>query len=151
MRNLHYITTRALLSVFIQQMVLQQQLLEAQQQIIELQKRIDSLTPKNAPDAEIHWHIVSNGITSLDAANSEDLATLRKFLKWNLEFARKHIRPYVNPDVYGECVNQMTRGLAERIALLETKKESSKLAEQVTKAQKTCSKQQQLAQLTLIQ
>ncbi len=58
---------------------------------------------------------------SNDAANSCDPAVLRKFRQWNVDFARKNIKPYVNPKVYGETVNQMTRGLNERIAELEAR------------------------------
>lgn len=103
--------------------VLQQQLIEAQQKIIELHNRIDKMTPKHASDDEIIWHVASNGMMSDEAANSDDLATVKRFRDWNVSFAKKHIKPYVNPTVYGECLNQMTRGLATRIAELESKED----------------------------
>jgi hypothetical protein len=106
--------------------MLQQQLVESQRKIIELQQRIDEMMPKNAPDQEISWHIASNGIMSEEAASSEDIATVRKFKDWNVGFAQKHIKPYVNPQVYGECLNQMTRGLSTRIAELETRQRINK-------------------------
>jgi len=97
-------------------MLMQQQLIEAQREIIELRERIDDMTPETPADDEI-WHIKS-GMMSSDAAESDDLETVEEFQKWNIEFARKHIKPYVNPKTYGEALNQMTRGLPQRVALL---------------------------------
>src|SRR5262249_44336392 len=101
----------------------QQQLIAAQKQVIALQKKLQKKTPKNPRDAQVYWHIASGGIMSTEAANSKDLATVRKFQEWNENFAEKFVKPYVSPKVYAECVNQMTRGLPERIAGLETQKE----------------------------
>ena len=114
-------------ALLLQQIELQKQLIEAQQKVIELQAKIDEMTPKNAPDEELHWHIASGGMTSTAAAESENLETVKKFRDWNVSFAKKHIKPYVNPKVYGECLNQMTRGLSDRIAELETKKHQQKV------------------------
>lgn len=118
--NLHYITTAVLLQWFIERIALQQELIEAQQKVIALQQRIDGMTPKNAPDEEILWHIASDGIMSKEAAQSSDVKVVKKFLKFNQDMAKKHIKPYVNPKVYMECLQQMTRGLPERIAELES-------------------------------
>jgi hypothetical protein len=52
---------------------------------------------------------------------------LRRFRDWNGKFAQQFIKPYVNAKVYGECLNQMTRGLSERIAKQDTLKELSLL------------------------
>ncbi|NDJ62278.1 MAG: hypothetical protein GYB67_14215 [Chloroflexi bacterium] len=104
-----------------QLITMQQQLINSQQQVIELQRRIDAMTPKNAPDEELLWHLASGGIMSSEAANSLDPALVRKFQDWLVHFAEKHIKPYVNQKVYMECLSQMTRGLPERIAKLETK------------------------------
>ncbi len=101
---------------------LQQQVIEAQQKIIELQARVDEMTPKTPPTNEVNWHIAS-GMYSTDAANSDDLETLKRFRDWNRTFAEKHIKPYVNPKAYSECLNQMTRGLSERISTLQTERE----------------------------
>lgn len=108
-------------------MNLQQQLIEAQselasaqKQVIALQKKIDKMTPKNIPDAEIFWYMAS-GMYSNDAAQSDDPAVVKRLLDWNTAFAKKHIKPYVNPKVFGECLNQMTRGLTERLSELEGK------------------------------
>lgn len=117
-------------------LVLQQQLIEtqqkliaAQEQIIALQKRLDAKAPKKPKsDKAAHWHIASGGVTSTEAANSKDLILLRKFVKWNEVFAGKYIKPYVDPTVYNECVIQMTRGLPEKIAALESKIELSVLS-----------------------
>jgi hypothetical protein len=149
MNNLHFITTKTLLSLLFQQMSLQQQLIEAQEQIIALQKQVESLSPKTPKDKEVFWHVASGGTLSIEAASSDDISTLRKFRKWNIDFAKKHIQPYVNPKVFSECVNQMTRGLSERIAELETKTESIKLKEAKTANSKTVPKSS--VQLTLIQ
>lgn len=121
MNQILYLKPEALFALLFYQTMLQQQLIEAQQKIIELQKRLDDLTPKNVPDEDVFWHIASGGVMSEEAATSEDLALVLKFKKWNETFAEKHIKPYVNPLVYGECLNQMTRGLNARITELETK------------------------------
>ncbi len=101
----------------------QQELLKAQKQIIALQKQLNKRMPKDPKDKDIFWHLVSDGLLSTEAATSDDLLTLKQFYDWNVNFAKKHIRPYVNPKVYGECLNQMTRGLGERISALQTKEE----------------------------
>lgn len=118
-------TVDAMMFVALQQQLIetQQELLKAQKQIISLHKKLDRKTPKNPKDKDVFWHLVSDGLLSTDAANSDDLVTLRQFYEWNVNFAKKHIRPYVNPKVYGECLNQMTRGLGQRIAELQTKEE----------------------------
>lgn len=118
--NLHYITTAVLLQWFIERMMLQQELIQTQQKLIALQQRIDNMTPKNAPDEELLWHIASGGIMSKEAAQSNDIKIVKKFLKFNQDLAKKHIKPYVNPKVYMECLQQMTRGLPERVAELES-------------------------------
>lgn len=120
MKNIHYITTKMLLSWLLERMTLQQQLIEAMETVIVLQKRIDNISPKDVPDEEVFWHLAS-GIMSKEAAQSDDLKTVRKFLNWNLSFAKKHIKPYVNAKVYIECSNQMTRGLVERVSELENR------------------------------
>lgn len=127
MKNLHFITTKAVLSMYASQMALQQQLVEAQQKIIALQQQVLDMTPKNAPDDELHWHIHSKGILSSEAANSDDLELVQRFSDWIDTFARKYIKPYVNPTVYGECHNQMNRGLAQRLAELTTKRDMQKI------------------------
>lgn len=120
MTHLHYVTSKTLLATFLQQMLFQQQLIEAQQKIIELQEQIEALTPKNPADETVFWHIKSEGVLSTEAAKSDDVELVRRFRDWNLKLAKDHIRPYVSPKVYSEAVNQMTRGLAEHIAELET-------------------------------
>ena len=106
-----FISYRVWFAMAVYQSGLQQQLLEAQQTIIELQRRIDKMTPKVLPDEDVFWHLASGGVMSDEASNSDDVAVVRKFKQWNMDFARKNIKPYVNPQVYSECVNQMTRGL----------------------------------------
>jgi cell division protein FtsL len=123
MNNLHYITTKAWISILFQQMSLQQQLIETQQKVVELQARIDSLTPKNPPQEKAIWHLASGGKLSIDSAKSNNLREVKEFRDWNVRFAEQYIKPYVSPTVFSECVNQMTRGLPERIAELETKRE----------------------------
>jgi hypothetical protein len=134
MKNLRWMTTQAVLALYINQMVLQQQLADAQQQLVEAQQKIIALqqqvldmTPKNAPDEDIHWHIYSKGVMSSQAANSDNLDEVRRFRDWNVQFAKKYIKPYVNPTVFSECLNQMTRGLAERIADLTSDHEMQAL------------------------
>jgi hypothetical protein len=101
----------------------QKQALEASQKVIDLQSRIDRMTPKNVRDEEVSWHIASGGVLSDDAAKSEDLTLVKRFYEWNMAFARRYVKPYVNPRVYSEVVTQMTRGLPLRIATLETQKQ----------------------------
>lgn len=81
------------------------------------------MTPKEPKDKDVIWHLHSEGLTSMEAANSKDLDTLRYFQNWIIAFANKHIKPYVHPKVYSECLNQMTRGLPERIAKQQTLKD----------------------------
>jgi hypothetical protein len=130
MTNLRFTTTKAVVGMYMSQMVLQQQLAEAQQQlvaaqqkIIALQQQVLDMTPKNVPDEEIIWHIHAKGILSSQAANSDNPDEVRRFRDWNVQFAKKHIKPYVNPAVFNECLNQMTRGLAERIADLTSERD----------------------------
>ncbi len=120
-----YFNPEMLFAFAFYQTCLQQQIIDLQRQVIELQQRIEKMTPANPPDEEVFWHVSSDGMLSDEAANSDDLATVRRFQKWNIEFAKKHIKPYVNSKVYGECLNQMTRGLPERIAKLETDKQTN--------------------------
>ena len=126
MKYLYQTQARIYFAMMVEYMTLQEELLEAKREIIELQKRIDEMTPKNTPDEDIFWHI-SGGMPSSAAASSDDLATVKRFRDWNTQFAKRHIKPYVNPKVYGECLNQMTRGLAEQIAKLETEQAISKI------------------------
>jgi hypothetical protein len=124
MRNVQFITTQMLINLLLQQMVLMQKLSEAQEKIIHLQDYIADKTPETPADEDVFWHVYSKGIMSTEAAESSDVALLRRFLAWNLNFAEKYLQPYVDPLVYSEAVNQMTRGLPERIAELEGKKSS---------------------------
>ena len=119
-------STRAMMK----QVALQQQIIDLQAQVIALQQQIDAMTPKNPPDSEVIWHIASGGMKSQEAAESTDAAVVRRFLKWNQEMAVKHIKPYVNPKVFMECLNQMTRGLPSRVAELETRDAFRELKQQ---------------------
>ena len=121
MKNVMQVNVDAMIAFCFHQILWQQQLVEAQRKVIELQARIDAMTPKNAPWSEILWHVAS-GMYSLDAATSNDLATVIRFRDWLNEFAKAHIKPYVNPTVFGECLTQMTRGLSDQIAKLEMQK-----------------------------
>jgi len=104
-----------------QLMNMQQQVIDMQQKVIALQQQIDEMRPKAVSEQDVFWHLTSNGVMSEDAAKSDDIHLVKKFQQWNVDFAKKHIKPYVNPQVYGEALNQMTRGLPTRIAELETK------------------------------
>ena|SRR5437762_11962130 len=130
MEQMYYLNSAAINSLALQQMALQQQLIETQQQLIEsqkqvisLQRKLDKKTPKNPKDKDVFWHIASHGMMSVEAATSKDLATVRRFEEWNVRFTERHIKPYVSPKVFSECVNQMTRGLPEHIAALEIREE----------------------------
>ncbi len=112
-------TTQLSIESLVSLVAAQQQLIEAQQEIIRLQQRIDDLTPKTPPDTEALWHLASGGIMSEEAANSNDLELVRRFLNWNVRFATLYVKPHVDPKVFAECLNQMTRGLSSRIAVLE--------------------------------
>lgn len=162
MMKLNYITTQALLKILLNQAVLQEQLYEAQQRVIELQerlneaqqevinlhKRVNASTPPTPRDGDVFWHIASNGVLSVEAAASDDLAQVTEFLEWNLRFAEVHIKPYVNPLVFSETVNQMTRGLPERIAELETRQYIQKKA--AAKTRRSRKKQSDIIQLPLL-
>lgn len=108
--------------IALQQLVIeqQQQLIKTQQELIKAHRRIDKMTPKEPKDKDAIWHLNDKGLTSMEAANSKDLETLRYFQEWIIEFANKYIKPFVHPKVYSECLNQMTRGLPERIARQQT-------------------------------
>ena len=124
MSDLRLVTSNMLLAMMMQQTLLQAQLIEAQQQIIELQNQLSEKQPITPKDEEAFWHVAANGLLSTEAAESNDVVTVKKFLDWNVDLAEKHVKPYVNPKVYGEVVNQMTRGLPERIAHLQTRRET---------------------------
>jgi uncharacterized protein (UPF0305 family) len=137
MTNPRFIETRIVLSLLLYQMVYEQslsnlqkelldtkqELIESQKKIIRLQDKVESMTPETPDDEKAFWHIASGGMLSTEAAKSDDLAVVERFKDWNIEFAKTYIKPYVNPKVYSECLNQMTRGLSERIAELKTKQE----------------------------
>lgn len=125
MTDVIFLNAKTLLSMTLQQAALQQQIIEAQQKIIELQQQVAALTPKDPTDKEAFWHVHSGGVMSDEAANSTDVEMVKKFQKWNTDFAKKYIKPYVSHKVYGECLNQMTRGLSQRISELEAGKISS--------------------------
>lgn len=120
---MQYVTKDSLVALYLQQLMLQSQLVEAQQQIIELQKRLDASKPETPSDDEVIWHVASGGKLSHQTAESDDLEVVQEFLLWNLGLANKYVKPYVSPKVFAEVVNQMTRGLPERIAYLKTRKE----------------------------
>ena len=93
---------------------------------------------------------------SKEAARSDNLETVLRFRDWNIEFAKKYIKPYVNPKVYSECLNQMTRGLSERIAQLKTEREIAAAASpRPSRSQKQTSAdepaEKRVIQLSLIQ
>ncbi len=126
MKDMHYISSAGMVTILLQQLAMQQQLIETQQKLIEVQKqnaalerKINSLTPKTPKDASVFWHLNSDGVSSEEAARSNDLITVTQFYEWVRNFGKKYIRPYVNPKVYTECMNQMTRGLAHHMTVLE--------------------------------
>src|SRR5258708_39822518 len=130
MEQMHYVSNATLNALLLQLASTQKQLIDTQQELIKSQKRVVRLqnkliktTPKDPKDEDVFWHIASSGQMSLEAANSKDLATVRKCEEWNIKFAEKHIKPHVSQNVFSECVNQMTRGLPERIATLETQEQ----------------------------
>lgn len=125
MANIHYITTGVLLKWMRTQLAMQVEMVRLQEEVIALQKRIDEMTPKMVDSKDVLWH-VATGTQAKDAAASEDPAVVERLLKWNEAFAVKHIKPYVNPKVFMECLHQMTRGLPERVVHLKEKREQSK-------------------------
>ena len=135
MSALYHHYTRMMLGVVMNQLILQQELIEAQRQlaaaqreVLRLERALKKKSPKNPPDKQTFWHLAS-GMFSTEAANSDDLKTVEQFSQWLELFARKNIKPYVNPKVYGECLNQMRRGIPERLAELETREEFRAMAE----------------------
>lgn len=122
MAKIHYTSENMLAAMYMQQMMLQAQLIEAQQKIIALQEELDDRKPETPSDDEVFWHIHS-GTYSTDAATSQKLTLVQQFLDWNVALAENHLKPYVNPKVYSEVLNQMTRGLPEHLANLKTRAE----------------------------
>ena len=151
MNRLIFLKPEALIAYLFIQTTLQQQVIDLQAQVIALQERIDKMTPKNPSDEEVLWHVASGGLMSNDAAQSDSIATVRRFRTWNINFAKKHIKPYVNPKVYAECVNQMTRGLSERIAELETEHELKENVPPDEKPKQASAKTKKPTQMVLIQ
>lgn len=113
----------------------QQSLIDSQQQVIALKDRIEAMTPITPDDEDAFWHIHAD-MSSSETARSTDLATVRRFQTWLIHFAEQHLRPYVNPKVYGETLNQMTRGLPEHIAELETQRRFGNLGQRLQNKQR---------------
>ncbi len=127
MNQILYMKPEVLIGFLFAITIMQEELIQSQQQVIELQKRLDEVTPKPIVEKDEFWHIVSGGVLSEEAAKSEDVKIVRRFKDWNISFAQKHLKPYINPQVYNETLNQMTRGLPSRIAELETAAEIERL------------------------
>jgi tRNA nucleotidyltransferase/poly(A) polymerase len=102
---------------------LQQQLIAAQQETLALQKKLAHLSPPT-PEEDAHWHLVSGGVMSEEAARSNDLEMVTTFYEWLLRFGKKYVQPYVHPKVYGEIINQMTRGVTSHMAALQVEAET---------------------------
>jgi len=132
MKQFYNVFLRLLTVLMFERLEMQEQLIEMQQQLIETQqelntvrKQLAKVTPKNPRDKEVIWHIFS-GKFSEEAANSADLETVQQYRDWITNtLGKKYIKPYVNSKVYMECLNQMTRGLPQRIAELQTHKDLS--------------------------
>jgi len=137
MTEMYYLNGATVNSLMLEKMALQQELIETQQKLIEaqhqavkaqkqalsLQRRLNKTIPKNPKDEDVFWHIASNGIRSLEAAQSDDLSEVQALGNWIDKFGAKYVKPYISPKVYIEVHNQMSRGLPERIAALRTKAE----------------------------
>jgi len=108
----------SLLEMLQQQNDLQRQLIEAQNEVIRLYRKMESLTPPK-PETDVHWHQVSGGILSDDVLASDNLEQMRALQNWMMGFGEKYIKPYIHPEVYGEMLSHMTRGLSGRLAELE--------------------------------
>lgn len=146
MAHLQFVNSKTLLVFYAQQLALQAALIEMQQEVIRLQNKLDKMKPDTPLDEEVFWHVASGGGLSTEAANSKNVDEVQKFLDWNLGLAKKYVKPHVNPKVYGEVVNQMTRGLPERIAELKTRSEINQ-----AKANKKSESGDRIIQLALIQ
>lgn len=95
---------------------------DALERLVQAYKQLEAVKPVIPADKDCFWH-VATGTLSIDAANSDDLELLLTFQRWLNDFAYTYIKPYVASNVYAEILNQMSRGLPERIALLKTQKE----------------------------
>jgi hypothetical protein len=124
MTDAYLIPTKMLLALYTQQMTLQAQLIDAQREIIALQEKIIQSKPETPPDDEVFWHLASDGVLSTEAAQSDDVDVVKKLMEWNYSLAEKHVKPHVDPKVYIEVVNQMTRGLSNRVSALQTTQEA---------------------------
>ncbi len=134
MKDMYYFKSSFVVATLLQHLEAQEQLLEAQKQLLEtqrqiielqkqnaaLQRKIAKANPKVPKDKDVFWYMVSDGISSEDAASSNDIVTVEQFNDWLTKFGQKHVKPYVNSKVFGECMNQMKRGLARHLAELET-------------------------------
>ncbi|HEX2906036.1 MAG TPA: hypothetical protein VHO69_04205 [Phototrophicaceae bacterium] len=113
----HSFQAGLLVGMLLQQTALQQEVIEAQREIIKLREQVAASVPAE-PGKDVHWHVAS-GKMSDEAAEADDLETVRTFYRWLLDFGKKYVQPYVHSKVYTEVINQMTRGLSRRIAELE--------------------------------
>lgn len=111
--------TGLLIGLLISENQQQKAFIEMQREIIRLQQKVQELTPPQPNIEDVSFHL-QTGTLSEEAANSADLREVEGYLCWVMSFAAKYVKPYVNQRVYQEVTTHMTRGLAERIAELET-------------------------------
>lgn len=133
MRTL-FVSPKLILSLIFRQVALQEELLQVQRENIELRKQLKELTPTNPKGDEWSFH-KTTGVLSADIAKSSDLTEVKKFNEWLSWFGDKFLKPYVHSRVYMEAMTHMRRGLAERIAELQTL-EDLKRIESMRRAQK---------------
>lgn len=105
--------------MMLRQMALQEELLQVQRENIELRKQIKEISPINPKGDEWSFH-KSTGILSTDIVRSNELAEVKRFNDWLTWFGDKFLKPYTHARVYMEAMTHMRRGLAERIAELQT-------------------------------
>lgn len=130
-----FVTPKWILAMMLRQIALQDELLEAKRENIELRKQLKALTPANPKGDEWSWHRSHDMLDSEVVAVSDDLQQVRQFNDWLTWFGEKFLKPYVHARVYMEAMSHMRRGLASRLAELETREDMKRFrqldAEQV--------------------
>ena len=114
---------KLILAMMLRQIALQEELLECKRENIELRKQLKALTPVNPKGDEWSWHKTHDMVQAEAAAGSDELQKVRQYNDWLTWFGEKFLKPYVHARVYMEAMSHMRRGLASRLAELETRED----------------------------
>lgn len=117
-----FVTPKLILAMMLRQMALQDELLESQREVIALRKELKKMSPTNPKADEWSWHMTHVADSDTITTN-EDLQQVREYNDWLTWFGTKFLKPYVHARVYMEAMSHMRRGLAHRLAELETRED----------------------------